>query len=814
MDKLKEKKSEEEKAEQAEKKGRDGFFSRVGSVFISAKNARVHDKHALAFDLMLFFTALLFARCHVVFGARPLGISLVAVLPAGVWQAALGAAVGALTLGKDGIIYAVAAAITLLLRVIISGGDKNGAETPLFSEKLLLRMSCSVIAGFVSAVYEVLLSGFNSTSILFGSAMILIPPLLTFLFSGIFNTGISLTDIIYTEKSLFSLSKKDEKEKYNIIFFQCSALAFIFFITLSLESAVLFGISAAHIFISLVTLLAAKRFGALRALAAGFVGSLGVSGIYSVSFALAGLLSGALFGFGVGYALIGGGAALSAWGSYTSGLTGLLSTLPEYAIAAVLSLPIIKNLPAERTDEELGSSEKSAHDMVGTMALSYRSKFSGNLDALELSLSGLPSVIRSHSAERLTLSEEEYATLVIEAAGRQCARCESLTLCRKENISPCIKNCEKIAKKLARGERIKSEDINTATEFCAKAGELTEYIGKRAARAERENHRLRGQDSSAEEYELISKLINEARLADEAEREVDARLTEALGETFLKHGFPNGVIRVFGERKKHFIMAGEDEHGEKITSPDLRRAIEERADVRLGTPEYFRHGKMALMECDIKRAFRVECATAALAADEREVSGDTVRAFESASDYFYSLISDGMGRGEVAKETSEFVSEFLSRILNFGAAKETVLHLLNHSMRRRAEECSATVDLFEFDLISGEATFIKSGAAPSYVKRGTSIFRIKSQTAPLGLLGTIDTEKIRVEVREGDYVIMLSDGISQSTEESTWLIELLAGAHPKSTGELAGSILSLAKKNSDTRDDMSVIVLKIISETA
>ena len=813
MDKLKEKKTENEREGKIAKR-REGFFSRIGSIFTSAKEARAKDKRALLFDLLFFTVAFLFARCHVMFGSHPLGIAFIAVLPIGVWQATLGAAIGALSLGGDGIIYAVAAAITAFLRVIISGGDKSNPDTPLFNEKLLLRMSSSVIAGFVCAVYEVLLSGFKQTSILFGAAMILLPPLLTFLFSGIFNTGITLTDLIYSNKGIFSLSMKEEGEKYNLIFFQCSALAIIFFITMSLESAELFGISLAYIFISFVTLLIAKRFGALRALAAGFVGSLGISGIYSVSFALAGLLSGALFGFGTGYALIGGGAALSAWGSYTSGLTGLLSTLPEYAIAAILAIPALKNLPAEKTELESSNSERGAQDMVGTMALSYRSRLSRNLDALEVSLARLSTVMRAHSSGRLTLTEEEYETLITECAARQCGSCESLSLCKREGVSPCVKNAENIAKKLAAGERIKAEDINTATEFCAKAEELTESIGRRTAIAERENHRLRGQDTSAEEYELMSKLINEARLADEAEREVDAPLTAALGEIFIKHGFPDGVIRAFGERKKHFIMAGEDESGEKITSPDLRRSIEEQAGIKLGTPEYFRHGKMTLMECDARRSYRVECATACLAADEREVSGDTVHAFESDNECFYSLISDGMGRGGVAKETSEFVSEFLSGILNFGASKETVLHMLNHSLRRRTEECSATVDLFELDLLSGDATFIKSGAAPSYVKRGSSIFRIKSQTAPLGLLASIDTEKIRVEVREGDYVIMLSDGISQSTEESTWLIELLAKTPPKKLGDLAASILSSAKKYSDTHDDMSVIVLKIVSDAA
>ena len=205
----------------------------------------------------------------------------------------------------------------------------------------------------------------------------------------------------------------------------------------------------------------------------------------------------------------------------------------------------------------------------------------------------------------------------------------------------------------------------------------------------------------------------------------------------------------------------------------------------------------------------VSCATASLAGSGDEISGDTVAAFESADGHFYALISDGMGQGRIARETSELVSKILTRGLDFGASKDTVMHILNGILRRRREECSATVDLFDLDLYDGSATFIKSGAAPSFIKRGSSIFRLKSQTAPIGLLRTIDSERIRVEIAGEDYVVMISDGISQSADEAAWLLDLLSRPPRRTLKEYADSILAAAVENSRTRDDMSVLVLKI-----
>ena len=173
------------------------------------------------------------------------------------------------------------------------------------------------------------------------------------------------------------------------------------------------------------------------------------------------------------------------------------------------------------------------------------------------------------------------------------------------------------------------------------------------------------------------------------------------------------------------------------------------------------------------------------------------------------MISDGMGSGELAKETSSFVADFLERVLSTGISHNTAMYMLNHIIRRRTSECSATVDLFEMDLLGKEAVFVKSGAAPSYVKRRDSIFRVRSQTAPLGLIRTVDAEKIRVEVRAEDYVIMFSDGISQTPEDAPWLLELLSKEPKRNIKEYADYILSEAAGHNNRKDDMSVIVMKI-----
>ena len=75
----------------------------------------------------------------------------------------------------------------------------------------------------------------------------------------------------------------------------------------------------------------------------------------------------------------------------------------------------------------------------------------------------------------------------------------------------------------------------------------------------------------------------------------------------------------------------------------------------------------------------------------------------------------------------------------------------------------------------------------------------------------VDAERIRAEVGEGDFVIMTSDGVSSSVEDTPWLAELLSRPHSGTARELAEKIITAAEKRGGKNDDMTVAVTKIYS---
>ncbi len=769
-------------------KKRTSAFENVFSAIKSEAERRKGERGALLFDAAVFLCAFFFARRHIVFGSYPLAASLVAVLPCRAWIALLGAVTGSLSLGKSGIIHAIIALIILFLRIIISGsaGEKN--QSSLFSEPLIMRLSAATIGAFVGAGYEILLSGFSFSSVLFGVFGVGLTLGFSFVFSGLFFSDIRAADFLYGERSIFH--KREGSERLGVIFFELSFSVIAMLASMSLEDYKYFGISLSYVFAAALTLFISKRFGAERGTAIGFISIAGVSPLYAPAFALIGAASGLLYSFGIGYALVGSGIVFSLWGAYVGGAGGFLSLFPEYLIAAVLIFTSVKKAVRERDEKACESISGKAEEMVGASWLS-EGRGDGALLRLEEALASASDRIKDFSLSDGAADFEEYRLI-----------CERVL--NERNTEADRETINKISTKLYKKHKISENELR---EYGID-GEVFSLILEECAAYERALYEKRRVTAVAEEYSFISKMINESRLAEMRERAVNQNLTDAAREVFIRYGFPEGSIKVFGEERLRVVGAGLDSDGRLITAPDFKLALEEALGVRLGEYEYFRRGDMALFKCSGAPMYSVDYSTVSSAGSASELSGDS-SCFFGTKQSFYSVLSDGMGSGKEARESSDFVTRYLSDILLSDVGISTAAGALSHIIRNKAGECTATLDLFRLDLVFGDALFIKSGAAPSYVKRGKSIFRIRSETAPIGLMKTVDAEKIRVEVKEGDYIIMLSDGISTSVEDSAWLLSFLSKEAPSGLEEYAREIIRLAKKNTGSRDDMTVSVMKL-----
>ena len=80
---------------------------------------------------------------------------------------------------------------------------------------------------------------------------------------------------------------------------------------------------------------------------------------------------------------------------------------------------------------------------------------------------------------------------------------------------------------------------------------------------------------------------------------------------------------------------------------------------------------------------------------------------------------------------------------------------------------------------------------------------------PVGVTREINAEQIRLEIKEGDLIVLASDGVIPDFESSVWLCKLLTAAGAADPGLLAQTILERSKNRVRRDDDASVCVIRV-----
>lgn len=194
-----------------------------------------------------------------------------------------------------------------------------------------------------------------------------------------------------------------------------------------------------------------------------------------------------------------------------------------------------------------------------------------------------------------------------------------------------------------------------------------------------------------------------------------------------------------------------------------------------------------------------------------DYSGDNFAVMGLDSGQTFMSICDGMGSGKRAKKYSEIVIDLLEKMIDSGFEESTILKLANSIMLTGNQwQEPATVDMALIDQYSGICQFLKLGAACTYIKRGNWVECIKSTSLPMGVLEEVDMETITKKLYDGDFVIMVSDGIVDALDcpdKEEAMGRIIMDIHTANPKQMAISVLSqaLAKCKGVPEDDMTVI---------
>ena len=243
---------------------------------------------------------------------------------------------------------------------------------------------------------------------------------------------------------------------------------------------------------------------------------------------------------------------------------------------------------------------------------------------------------------------------------------------------------------------------------------------------------------------------------------------------------------------------------EKILTQVLQERIVENEEASVGK-------KICFISDD---KFDMAIGTADMTKSKSEESGDSILNIRLKDGKYLIALSDGMGTGVKAKQSSEKALRMLENLILSGFDKNISLDLINTSLMNQNSEMFATLDIAIVDLYKGNIEFIKSGACPTYIKNKKKVQIIKSNSLPTGIVGENNLQTFDKDISSGDIMLMCSDGILDANIEyknkELWLKYVLEDIETTNTKKIADLILNEAVDNNFgvVKDDMSLIVCK------
>ncbi len=769
-----------------------GGQKRLAAIRTAAEDGQFDRRFLTAARAGIFLLlGLVMACARVLENRAPFGIAVVAASGAGLpgVSALLGASLGYLLTGglEWGIRYLAASVLTYTISFVFHELSFSRSEYFMASA-----------AGFVTALTGLLGSFYAPAAGIPLAASLFLETVLAFGAAYFFRAALT-SELLSTETAELRHSVSV------MILAACVLMAF--------SRVVLFDTVSVGRFLALLLVMAsAMEGGMLTGAAVGTVLGLamdvsqGGAPFYAMAYSFSGLLSGVFsrhgrFLFVLSFILAGAMAVACAWNTELY-ISALFETFCASVIFMVLPGAFLHQFGLMLQSPGHGSGESGLRRFVARRVKNLGEAYGELFE-----------IVRRSVEE--PYNDENVARIFDRAADAVCIRCKNKNRCwNAEYLDTLSAMNDATHAMVAKGSLSVGDLPGHFREKCsdlpafvaAVNGELRGLAYRRQLRTRLSENRNVAWAQYTDMAQVLGRLADELGSINGADSAAERRLIRYLRS--LDIDAEAAVYRDGGGRLHAVIESG------RLTpltrSPDYLEKLSAAAGVRLCQPEDAGEGssRLTLLEAE---PLAVSVGIASLKKRGEAVNGDKGSYFKTDAGVLCVLLSDGMGCGDEAAKDSQQVVSILEKFLRAGVDPAVAMKILNSVMLLRGGGSwgFATVDLMCVDLFSGEACFYKYGAAPSYVKNGKSIRRIKGETLAAGLRAGegIAPDIVRMRLRPGSLAVIASDGVLADADDA-WLKDLLEPDY-EDMKALARAVLKEAEQLYGAGDDMTVLTVRV-----
>ncbi len=195
-----------------------------------------------------------------------------------------------------------------------------------------------------------------------------------------------------------------------------------------------------------------------------------------------------------------------------------------------------------------------------------------------------------------------------------------------------------------------------------------------------------------------------------------------------------------------------------------------------------------------------------------ETSGDNYTVIKLDGDRILFAVSDGMGSGEKAENYSEISLALIENFYKAGFDNDIIISSVNKLLNLHKDDIFSALDVGVLDLKNGICDFIKMASPVTFIVSSEEVKKVESSSLPLGIVDDVGPLVKKEVISADDYIVVVSDGISDSFEDDEMFKEELLSLNGKNPQELADQLLerALSRNKGYAVDDMTCVIIKII----
>lgn len=442
------------------------------------------------------------------------------------------------------------------------------------------------------------------------------------------------------------------------------------------------------------------------------------------------------------------------------------------------------------------------------------------MDKFAASLHHLSDTFLKLEEKRGLLTQAETENIFLEIDEKVCKDCEKRHWCMGENAICTYQMVYEILSAVEEsGLDLDMEIKKKLQKKCIQAPRFLRETLEVFQGAKRDllfNNRLaQNREGCAVQLDSFAKMIRHATRELDAAIFSDEALEKRMQTRFLKLGVRllSSVFLVTPEGKYEIHVTVRSKKGQCVTTKELIKNLSAAVGRKM-IPEEGERPIIGQEYCTIVTmegpGYHTLQGVAKIGKGCEKISGDNFSMLELPGGKNGIILSDGMGSGEKAFQESAMVVEMLEELLTAGFPKETAIQMMNTALVMGREEIRfSTIDMSVFDLYTGKCEFVKAGASTTYIKRGEQVERISSTSLPIGVVQYLEIETTRKQLKDGDFVIMVTDGVLDSLpvgEQDLLMEMIIGGTKANNPKEMAHYILEqvLEWTGEEPLDDMTV----------